>query len=62
MNKQEFKDQFITQFLAAYAANVYDNCCSNGTHEKLWNLPVVDAEFIAEQAWEKYTDIFFKVK
>lgn len=52
MTKQEFKEQFILQFLAAYAASRYDDCCNLGNHSIMSSLPIEDAEEIANQAWK----------
>ena len=55
MEEKLFKLQFITTFLASYAATNYDDCCARGKHETLYNLPVEDAEDIAHNAWLKYS-------
>jgi len=51
MNEKEFKDHFVVTFLATYAANIYDDACQSGQHERLKQLPVEDAEGLAEDVW-----------
>lgn len=52
MNKQQFKAQYVTNFLAAYMANRYDNDCLNGHPGKPYdNQPISNAYFLAECAW-----------
>lgn len=54
MKEQEFKDRFVTNFLAAYAAGRYENDCVKGTHMIAGSFPVEDAQFLAGLAWEQY--------
>ena len=56
-NGFEFKRQFVTQFLAAYAATHYDDACARGDQEKLQRLPVEDASFLADCAWDRWASI-----
>ena len=52
MNEKEFKDHFMVTFLATYAANIYDDACQTGQHDRLRKLPVEDAEGLADDAWK----------
>ena len=51
MEEKVFKDQFVVTFLATYAATIYDESCTTGQHGRLRELPVEDAEGLAEDAW-----------
>ncbi len=54
MNKQQFKAQYVTNFLASYMASRYDDDCQNGHPGKPYkNQPISDAYFLAECAWEQ---------
>ena len=53
MTKDEFFDQFITQWIATWSANHYDEYCAMGQHAGLYNPPIEDAEFIALEVWDK---------
>lgn len=53
MTEENFKNQFICQFLATWCATHYDEYCSHGLHDRLENPPVEDAEFLAQKAWER---------
>ena len=56
MDEEEFKDLFVVQFLASWAANNYDDACRRGEHKKLERMPVEDAEYLADKAWERYEE------
>lgn len=51
MDEKKFKEQFVVTFLATYAATIYDDSVSSGQHDRLKELPVEDAEGLAEEAW-----------
>jgi len=53
MNEKEFKNSFVSTFLATWSANNFEKCCSTGTQERLSNPPVEDAFFLADEAWNK---------
>lgn len=52
-----FKQNFAINFLASYAANHYVDACQRGDQETLSRLPVEDAEFLAEAAWNHWQKI-----
>jgi hypothetical protein len=56
MDEKSFKANFITTFLATWVANNYDECCMRGQHERLSDPPVEDAEFLANEAWNRYNE------
>lgn len=54
MTEQEFKRQFVANFLSSYAAVNYDKNCMNGWPEPATVHPVEDAVFLANEAWYQY--------
>ena len=54
MNEIEFKQQFISCFLASWCAVNYTDYCMRGMHEQLSNPPVEDAIHLANDAWAEY--------
>ena len=54
MTKNEFVYEFVRNFIATWCANNYERCCANNSHSMLYNPPIEDAIYIAEQVWEKY--------
>ena len=53
MTKKEFIDQYVVNFLSSYMAQRYDSDCMNGhVGEPYDNLPVEDALFCADRAWD----------
>lgn len=56
MKEQEFRDRFVVNFLAAYAAGRYEHDCTNGTHMIASSFPIEDAKFLAGLAWEAYQE------
>jgi len=57
MEKQEFIDNYIVTFLATWTANNYQSACSSGELYRLNSPPVEDANFLADKAWIKWSDI-----
>jgi hypothetical protein len=52
MKKEEFIANFVTQFLAAYYANHYENDCLDGhVHKRDKHPPLEDAFFLAQTNW-----------
>ena len=49
--REQFIEQFVTQFLASWCAEYYENRCSNGQQEELYNPPIEDAYDIASHVW-----------
>lgn len=49
--------QFIASFLAAWVASHYDMACARGEHDRLSNPPVEDAQFLADEAWQKLREL-----
>lgn len=56
MTKEVFIDSFVTNFLSAWCANNYDECCLYDAHERLYNPPIEDAYDIAEEVWQKIVE------
>ena len=59
MNEQEkqFKERYITTFLASYMASNYDLHCQSGHPNEPYNhQPIEDAAFLADKAWEQYSE------
>lgn len=54
MNRQQFIDQFVTQFLASWCAKNHGDYCARNLHESLYNPPIEDAQDIAEEIWERH--------
>jgi len=52
-HEKEFKEQFVTVFLATYAANNYAECCMLGDHTRIEHPPVEDAMHLANCAWNE---------
>ncbi len=57
MTKQEFKNAFAVTFLASYAATHYTETCMMGNHVKFDNMPIEDASFLAESAWNQAVNL-----
>jgi len=53
MEKAKFIDTYVATFLAAHTANIYDEACAYGLHNRFDNQPIEDAVGIAESAWEQ---------
>lgn len=53
IDKETFITNFAVQFLASYAANIYDESCAYGQHDRLVNLPFEDAVDIAKTIYEE---------
>jgi hypothetical protein len=53
-DEKEFKQAFVTTFLANHAALVYQE---NPVSPTLTEPPVEDAEFLASAAWKHWTKI-----
>lgn len=49
-----FRRQFVTQFLASYAATHFNDYCSNSLHSSLERLPVEDAEYLSGTTWRHW--------
>ena len=60
--KSEWISQFATQFLASYAANIYDEACIRNQHQHLYDLPVEDAFSIAEKMWDKFKEKYWELE
>lgn len=56
MKRQQFISQYVTNFVATWTAQNYDQCCLTGQHDRLRNPPVEDAIDLATQLWEKMKD------
>lgn len=57
MNEKQFKEQYISTFLASYMASRYDYDCQNGHPNEPYNhQPIEDAIFLANSAWEQYQE------
>ena len=52
MNETQFKEQFITAFLATWCANNHADLCSRGKQESLYHPPIEDAIDIANEVWK----------
>lgn len=50
-DEEKFKKDFVTQFMASWAASNYDDYCSKGLWSELCRPPIADAEFLADRAW-----------
>jgi hypothetical protein len=53
MKREQFISQYVTNFVATWTAQNYDQCCAMGRHDVLRNPPVEDAIDLATQLWEK---------
>ena len=53
LHERTFKENFITTFVATWCANEYSDACMRAEHNKLSNPPIEDAEFLANEVWEK---------
>ena len=63
MNEKQFKEQYISTFLASYMASNYDFDCQNGHPNEPYNhQPIEDAIFLANKAWEQYSEYLTWVK
>jgi hypothetical protein len=51
ISRVDFIQQYVTNFLASYAAVNYSDHCLRGWEK--FSHPVEDASFLAEQAWEE---------
>jgi len=51
--EKEFKEQYVTTFLANWAAARYDHACMHDEHERLYDPPLEDAEHLSGKAWDK---------
>jgi hypothetical protein len=51
--EEQFKEDFVTTFLATWVANHYDKAYTLNAQEGLYDPPVEDAEHLAGKAWEK---------
>ena len=51
--ESKFKSLFISQFLATWCANKYDDACMQGKQDMLYDPPVEDARCIADKVWNK---------
>lgn len=56
-DESSFKKQFITNFLAAWVAENYAECCSRERHAELSNPPVEDAVMLADAAWDRMCEV-----
>jgi hypothetical protein len=56
MLRDQFIATYVASWLAARAAMQYDEHCTNGHHPYAdpAKVPVEDAYFLAEKAWESY--------
>lgn len=53
MNKKEWVEQWVCNFLSSLTAKYYDKFCIDGRKEDLYDPPVEDAYDIAEEQWNK---------
>ena len=53
INKEQFITQFVAAWLAAWSVKEYDTACFYGNHKKLNTPPVEDALFLAEKSYEE---------
>lgn len=54
LDEASFKTNFISTFLAAWTANIYNDACMRGQHDRFNSPPVEDAELLADKAWAHY--------
>jgi hypothetical protein len=54
MNKSEYIETFVINFISVWTARNYDDYCSRNMHKELENSPFEDALFLAEKTWEKF--------
>ena len=52
-NEIEFRRMFAVQFMATRAALEYERRCSTGTHMMPEDMPIADADCLAQRAWEQ---------
>jgi hypothetical protein len=57
ISKQAFIQNYMTVFLASYAAANYDMNCLGGKGAEEYNQPIEDAALLAETAWTKLQEI-----
>ncbi len=57
MNKKEFVENFVTNFMASYCAEDYDHNIQYGKYEEIYSPNIEDAFNIAEQVWENMKKI-----
>jgi len=56
MNKEQFINQFIIQFLANYCGDIYKTTRNYSDTRIVNNLPIANAKFFAEKAWNQIKD------
>lgn len=61
MTEKEFKEHFVTTFLATYCANGYERACATGQVKPLYNPPIEDAVDMADCIWIDYQKIDFRL-
>jgi hypothetical protein len=60
MDKKQFKNHFITNFLSTWCAKNYNKFCERGEPHMLYSPPLEDAEDIAEEVWGKIQELSVK--
>ena len=53
MRREEFITKFAIAWLAQWSASRHGGYCMTDRHEELEDLPLEDAFYLAEKAWEK---------
>lgn len=57
MEEKEFKNSYISTFVATWTAINYEDYCIRNMHSELENPPFEDAEYLADKAWENYSKL-----
>lgn len=56
MNEKTFKENYISTFLASWAAQNYEDYCILGKQEDLKKPPIEDAVYLADCAWNVFLE------
>ncbi len=58
MKKEEFIEMYAIQFMASYAASIWDDVCMKGEHYLMTQDAVIDdAYHLAEKVWNKKQEL-----
>lgn len=61
MNKKEFVEQFVINWLSFWSAYHYNDYCDRSLYKKLENPPIEDAFYLAEEIWKNMHEISVEV-
>lgn len=57
MNKKQYIETFCANFLAAWTAQHYNDCCSSENYDKLQSPPIKNALYLAETTWYQLQEL-----